>query len=185
MNIAERYAQIIDEITPVVTNIDQSQFDEFCGEIISKKRIFLLGLGRSGLIARMFAMRLVQAGINACMVGDCTTPAITGDDLFIAISGSGNTSGIINIASIAKNVGARVAGISYNKDGKLFAMAERKLFLPVPTDMARPGKVGGTQVLGTLFDQSLQICTTLLIEALIARLGVDDVQMQQNHANLE
>ncbi len=185
MNISRRLDEIISEIQTVFKGVSDEQFSAACSAIIDAKRIFITGLGRSGLIARMFGMRLMQAGLSVHIVGDCTTPSIQENDLLIALSGSGNTSGITNITQIAQKKRAKIFGISYNRESELFCLADTALLLPAPIDQNRPGKVGGSQVLGTLFDQSLQLCTTLIVEEIMQRLGVDDTTMQANHANLE
>lgn len=50
----------------------------------ARPRIFLLGLGRGGLVLRMFAMWLIPTGLEAQVVGDVTTPGIGDKDLLIA-----------------------------------------------------------------------------------------------------
>lgn len=60
-------------------------------EIRNSDRIFVVGTGRSELVGKAFAMRLMHLGFNVHVVGEVTTPAIRDKDCLIAISGSGET----------------------------------------------------------------------------------------------
>ena len=90
----------------------------------------MVGLGRSGLILRMFAMRLMQIGFQAHVVGDVTTPAIEPKDLLIALSGSGATESVVNLARKAKNLGASVLAITSNPGSPLAQLADQTVILP-------------------------------------------------------
>ncbi len=52
---------------------------------------------------------------------------ITKNDLFIGISGSGNSKNVLNAAEYAKEVGAKVLGITGYSGGKLKEMADYKM----------------------------------------------------------
>ena len=53
------------------------------------KRIIVCGTGRSGLMLKSFAMRLMQIGYISYVVGETITPAIKEGDLLIVASASG------------------------------------------------------------------------------------------------
>ncbi|USS91331.1 SIS domain-containing protein [Fructilactobacillus carniphilus] len=71
-------------------------------------RIFVYGGGRSGLALRGLAMRLMQLGKTAYVVGETTTPAIQAGDLLLVASASGTTTGTVNIAKAARQADADV-----------------------------------------------------------------------------
>ena len=73
-------------------------------------RVFLAGAGRSGLVLRMAAMRLMHLGLDVHVAGDTTTPAIREGDLLIAASGSGTTAGVVKAASTAASSPTRPTG---------------------------------------------------------------------------
>ena len=52
---------------------------------------------------------------------------ITSNDLFIGISGSGNSKNVVNAAVYAKECGAKVVGITGYKGGKLKELADYKM----------------------------------------------------------
>ncbi|MGA9080797.1 MAG: 6-phospho-3-hexuloisomerase, partial [Halobacteriota archaeon] len=55
-------------------SLDRSEVNAFVAEIIEthedRHRIFLLGEGRSGLVARSFAMRLMHLGFDVYVFGE-------------------------------------------------------------------------------------------------------------------
>jgi 6-phospho-3-hexuloisomerase len=51
--------------------------DRFVKHIIAGRKIFIYGVGRSGLIAKAFAIRLVQMGLEVFFVGETITPRTT------------------------------------------------------------------------------------------------------------
>ena len=61
-------------------SLDRSEVNAFVAEIIatheSRHRIFLLGEGRSGLVARSFAMRLMHLGFDVYVFGEVVTLAV-------------------------------------------------------------------------------------------------------------
>lgn len=52
---------------------------------------------------------------------------ITSNDLFVGISGSGNSKNVVNAAEYAKECGAKVIGITGYKGGKLKELADYKM----------------------------------------------------------
>ena len=61
-----------------------------------------MGAGRSGLVAKAFAMRLMHLGFTAYVVGETITPAMRPKDLLVIFSGSGRTKTIADIAETAR-----------------------------------------------------------------------------------
>ncbi|WP_457753951.1 3-hexulose-6-phosphate synthase, partial [Thermococcus sp.] len=87
---------------------DALRLEEVRGMIdamIGANKIFIYGAGRSGLVGKAFAMRLMHLDFNVYVVGETITPAFEEGDLLIAISGSGETRTIVDAAEIAKKQG--------------------------------------------------------------------------------
>lgn len=57
-------AQVKQEIDTVLDLVDETQLDAVAPLLTKEKRIFVLGAGRSGLMARAFAMRLMHIAIR-------------------------------------------------------------------------------------------------------------------------
>ena len=66
--------------------------------------MFVTGAGRSGLMGKSFAMRMMHMGIDAYVIGETVTSTFTQDDLLIIGSGSGETKSLIPIAQKQKNL---------------------------------------------------------------------------------
>jgi len=82
---------ILQELSRTVSDVDPSSLERLARTLLDAKRIFVAGSGRSGLMMRAFAMRLMHMGFPVFIVGDTTTPAIGKEDLLVIGSGSGET----------------------------------------------------------------------------------------------
>ena len=174
---------ILDEQADAIARTDETQVLALIAAIQQAKRIFLLGEGRSGLVGRMFAMRLMHLGHAAFVVGETTTPAIDSGDLLIAISGSGETGGVVLLAESARRAGARVATVTANAESRLSSLSD--LIVLVPTQHKLHGSTS-RQYGGSLFEQ----VTLLLFESVISMLAAGEAAigfstLAQRHANLE
>lgn len=176
-------AEIVAEQVEAIALVDERAVRDLVQSIDSASRIFLLGEGRSGLVGRMFAMRLMHLGKHAFVVGETITPAIGGADLLIAISGSGETGTVVMMAESAKNAGARIAAIVANPESRLAGLAD--LIVHIPTQHKLQGS-SSRQYGGSLFEQT----TLLLFETTISMLAAGDAEsgfasLAKRHANLE
>ncbi len=84
------------ELTDIAAALPREEAGALARAIRRARRVFLGGMGRSGLMMRAFAMRLMQLGVEVHVVGDTTTPSIRRGDLLIlgsryGRSGSGST----------------------------------------------------------------------------------------------
>ena len=89
MDINKIMGKVEAEIKKVLSGIKAKDTEKLIDHILNAKNIFIVGQGRSGLMGRAFAMRLMHLGLRAYVVGEIVTPAIQGGDFLIAISGSG------------------------------------------------------------------------------------------------
>ncbi len=77
----EASAYILKEVQEALDKVDTNKVAEVIDLIISSKKIFIYGVGRSGLVGKSFAVRLVQLGMDVHFVGDMTTPIVETGDL--------------------------------------------------------------------------------------------------------
>jgi 6-phospho-3-hexuloisomerase len=110
--IAGKLSLVGNEISATAAKIDVQQVAVLAGHLRRPGRLFVAGAGRSGLVLRMAAMRLMHRGLNVHVAGDTTTPAIGSDDLLLVASGSGTTSGVVESAETAAKAGARIAALT-------------------------------------------------------------------------
>ena len=94
MNVKSSVRNIISEISSVMEEIDENTIEEVISEILNANKIFIVGAGRSGLVGKAFAMRLMQIGFKVYVVGETITPSMEEGDLLIAISNSGETKSV-------------------------------------------------------------------------------------------
>ena len=102
-------------------------------------------------------------------------------------SGSGQTAGLLTIASQAGLRGAKILLFTSAADSPLGRLAHQQVIIPTPSFCLAGGerKQLSAQPLGTLFEQALFILCDTLILGLMRRSGADSAQMAGRHANLE
>ena len=83
--------EIMKEINGVMDRFDEINLDQAMTLITKEKPVFVDGEGRSGFVARCFAMRLMHIGYKPYVMGETITPALQKDQIYLAISGSGTT----------------------------------------------------------------------------------------------
>jgi 6-phospho-3-hexuloisomerase len=158
------------------------------------KRVFVIGAGRSGLIARAFAMRLLHLGFNVYVIGETILPRASPGDILIAISGSGRTKLVVAAAEAAKGALMKVVAITTYPDSPLGRMADIVVRIPGRTKMAVEEDYISRQILGiheplaplgTLFEDTTLIFLDGIIVELMNRLGVTEEELMNRHANIE
>lgn len=150
-------------------------------EIDAAKRVFVIGMGRSGLVGRMFAMRLVHLGKDSYMVWDTCTPPIRQGDLLIAISKSGSTSAVLNVIHSAHQHSARIILVT----ASLEPLVELPLHLIMFVDISQHGSHTKLFPLGTLFEISTLIYFDLIVAEIIQQQQLEEAFLRTRHANLE
>ncbi|MEK6766814.1 MAG: 6-phospho-3-hexuloisomerase [Planctomycetota bacterium] len=185
LSIKSATKSIINEIDNVLDGIKEDEFKNFIKAINSSKNIFVTGQGRSGLVARTFAMRLTHIGFSCHVVGDTTTPNIDKGDMLIACSSSGTTSITCHIAGLAKRLNALVVVITAHPDSELSDYADLTIEIPArETDQVMPPQITA-QFRSTLFEQSCLVYLDAAILTLVRLLNREEVEMTKRHANLE
>ncbi|MBU8906682.1 6-phospho-3-hexuloisomerase [Desertibacillus haloalkaliphilus] len=178
---------VVHEISTVLSNVDEGESLALADEIRNAKRIFISGEGRSGLMGKAIAMRLMHGGFHVYVTGETITPSIEKGDLLILISGSGSTSSSLQLGNAAKKAEAKVFLVTTNRDSKIAEISDGIVVVPAATKHRRPEEPGTIQPLGNQFDQSVH----LLLDAIIISLTRSKDQqstyeeMTNRHANLE
>ncbi len=176
---------VIAEIQSSLLGINKEKIQELIKLIINNKRVFIAGLGRSGLISKAFAMRLMQIGFTVFIVGETITPAINSGDLLISVSGSGRTANSLNIIKKAKDFGAYRFLITANNDSPMSEIADSFILIPAPTKFQSNIDDTGSQLIGSLFEQSTFILFECIIDILSKTLELKRDEIMKRHANLE
>jgi 6-phospho-3-hexuloisomerase len=175
--------RILDEISASLGCVSEDMADNAVDCIVSAARVFTAGNGRSGLIVRSFAMRLMHLGFDVHVVGDVTTPSINSGDLLIIASGSGETGSLIGMSKKAKEVGAKLILFTTAPESSIAAIADFAVIIPAQTKHSN--NAVSVQPMGSLFEQTLLIVFDEMVLRLIKRRNTDLTKMRSRHANLE
>jgi 6-phospho-3-hexuloisomerase len=154
-----------DEIAATVSKIDEQQLAAMAAHLRLADRVFVAGAGRSGLVLRMAAMRLMHLGLTVHIAGDTTTPAISSGDLLLVASGSGTTSGVVKAAETAVRAGARVAAVTANPESPLAGLANALVVIPAAQKTDHGSSIS-RQYSGSLFEQVLFLATESVFQTL-------------------
>jgi 6-phospho-3-hexuloisomerase len=176
---------ILEEIAAVVPRVSDAELTELAGRLASAGRVFVTGEGRSGFMARAFAMRLMHLGLTVYVIGETTTPAVGRGDTVVAVSGSGTTAGTVRVAEQAAGVGALVLAVTTEPDSPLGRQAAARLVIPAATKYRRAGEAATIQPLSSLFDQVTHLALDAVCLDLAGRRGVDNAGARAAHANTE
>lgn len=177
--------EIVKELQRSVTQISEEEAENLTDMILRAGKVFLAGAGRSGLMGRAFAMRLMHMGITAYVVGETITPGIDQDGLLIIGSGSGETQSLVTMARKAKGIGASVVTVTIHPDSTLGSLSDCSVKLPgSPKDQAGAGRMT-IQPMASLFEQTLILLYDAVILSLMDKKGLGSEQMFGRHANLE
>jgi 6-phospho-3-hexuloisomerase len=194
MMIHARMEKLAQKIEEQLRAIDQKSIDQFVESIINTKRVFIVGAGRSGLVAKAFGMRLMHLGFTVYVVGEVITPAITKEDLLIVVSGSGQTLSPVVAATIAREKGVKIASITSNPDSDIGKLSNFIVQIKGrrPEDVKRDyearqltGSHEPLAPLGTLFELSTMVFLDSVIEELMLRYKKSEDELRKLHADLE
>lgn len=184
-------AAIMSELDQAANEIAAEQLDQLAAAILSAGRIFVAGAGRSGLMMRAFAMRLMHLGLEVYVVGETVTRSLGKDDLLLIGSGSGETRSLVPMAEKARSLEAAVGVLTLSPDSTLGRLADFMVKLPgAPKDQADKAETNGpatvtVQPMGSLFEQLLLLACDAVILALMDKQELSGRKMYGNHANLE
>ncbi|MGC9071157.1 MAG: 6-phospho-3-hexuloisomerase [Acidilobus sp.] len=178
--------------------IDVAQLERMTDVLVDlyrkRGKILVMGAGRSGLVGKAFAMRLLHLGFNSYVLGETIVPSITRGDVTVAISGSGRTGLIVEAADAAKRVGAYVIAITTYPESPLGQVADLVVRVPGRSKISKMDDYFARQILGlheplaplgTLFEDTAMILLDGVIYYLMIRLNVSEEEMRNRHANIE
>lgn len=185
---------IIENVSKITKSVSSEEITKMTEMISNVDNVFIMGLGRSGLVAKAFGMRLMHLGLNVYIVGETITPAITDKDCLIAISGSGETSYIVSTTGIARSIGAKIIAItSYTdstlaKESDLIVQLQGRTKIDDEPNYIRRQISGQHQTLspmGTIFEISALIFLDATIAQMMHDLGQTEEDLKARHTVLE
>jgi len=198
-NVYKAMYVIADFIINATKELKREQVERMINKLVEAyerrdHKILVMGAGRSGLVGRAFAMRLLHLGYNVYVLGDTIVPRIGKGDIVIAISGSGRTKLIVTAAEAAKHVGATVIAVTSYPDSPLAEIADIVVEVPGRTKIAREEDYFARQILGiheplaplgTLFEDTAMVFLDAVVAEQMERLGKTEEDLKAIHANIE
>jgi 3-hexulose-6-phosphate synthase/6-phospho 3-hexuloisomerase len=178
--------EMIKELSATLAEVSEEELQGLCSAILDARHVFLAGAGRSGLMARGFAMRLMHMGVGAYVVGEAVTPGIAAGDLLIIASGSGTTASLVKMAEKARALGAGLATLTIYPDAELGRLSDYTVTINAPTSKGdNTGQRVSVQPMASLFEQALMLCLDCMILMLMDQKQISGEEMFSRHANLE
>jgi 6-phospho-3-hexuloisomerase len=176
---------VLDEIERALAAVDPADVDALVEALLAAEKVFAVGVGRVMISLQAFAKRLNHLGIATYCVGDVNEPAITGRDLLLVGSGSGESAVPVVIAQIAKEHGARIAHVGSNPHSSLAPITDVFVRIPVRTKLNLPDELGSKQIMSSLFEQCLYLLGDTVSLMIARQQELDLAILWQYHANLE
>ena len=190
--------EILSGARKAMSELDVNRVEKFVQMILDSKerKIFVVGVGRSGFVGRAFALRLMNLGFNVYFLGETITPAAGKEDLIIAISGSGTTKFALTASSTAKEIGAKVVAVTSYPKSPLGDIADlimpiggrTKLGWPKEEDYLARQLLGERETLsplGSIFENNCMVFLDSLVVELMYRLGKTEDELRKRHATIE
>lgn len=177
----EILSAVVEEINGVIAKVDRQEMERFVDRFKRSQRIFVDGEGRSGLMAKGFAMRLMHLGYPVFVVGETITPSVEANDLFVAVSGSGESENVVSDVKKAVKKGAEVLVVTSNPESTLAKLGQAVLTVPGTVKGDTGEKRKSIQLLSSLFDQSLHIVLDCVCLAISMRDQVSNDQATKTH----
>lgn len=144
-----------DGVNALIPRIDE-QFTRACEIILAcEGRVVVTGMGKSGHIGNKIAATLASTGTPSFFVhpGEAShgdLGMITGKDVVLAISNSGNTSEVVTILPLIKRMGARLISMTGKSDSVLAQEADANLDVSVSQEACPLGLAPTTSTTVTL-----------------------------------
>lgn len=176
---------VVQELARSIECIDEGATDRLAERVLDANKVFVAGAGRSGLMMKAFAMRLMHLGVDAYVVGETITPGLTEGDLLLIGSGSGETGSLIGMANKAVKLGGTLGVLTLFPESSIGSLAHLAIKLPGSPKDAEDSQGETVQPMGSLFEQTLLLFLDAVILCLMEKQSQSSRKMYGKHANLE
>jgi len=192
---------MVSRIGEIAEGLEQEQVDCFISDIIRAERIFVVGAGRSGFVAKSFAMRLMHLGFTSYVVGETVTPAFHPNDSLIAFSGSGKTKSVLEACETTRQIGGHICLVTGSPVSPMKELANCVVLLNTEENTCHqvgPDHFDLRQLrgehrsisapctpLGTLFETSAMLFADSVISALIEMKHCSIEEIRDRYTNMQ
>ena len=194
--VQEMMRLMASKIREIANTISDEDTEKFIRELLKAKRVYVIGAGRSGLVAKAFAMRLMHLGLQAYVVGETITPALNKGDVIVIFSGSGRTKTVADLAETARDIGGRICLITSNADSRIGKIADSIVIIEQHRDAVvdeaaefevrqMMGDHKSFAPLGTLFETASMVFADAVISRMMEITQTDESALKNRHTNIE
>ena len=192
--------QMARSIKKTATLLDKTETADFFRQMLSAKRLYIVGAGRSGIISRAFALRLLHLGFDVFVVGETITPALRPGDTLVVFSGPGETHTMATFCSTVKDLKGKICLVTAVPDSTMGKMADCVVNLGDLTGYYQKetatfekrqvtGQYRSTASafapLGTLFETNALVFSDAVISALMVAKSEDAKELKSRLTNIE
>ena len=190
--------EILKGIQETIDNLNPGHIDVLINDLMEAgakgKKVVLVGAGRSGLVGKAFAMRLMHLGFNVYVMGETITPSVGEGDLVIVVSGSGTTNLPVTVAEMSKILGAKVLAITSHPESPLGRISDHIVLVlgrglgGLEEEYYSRQLLGEHESLapmGTMFEDTCMVLFDSVVAELMAELEVSEEEMKERHADIE
>ncbi len=177
--LVESVDYILDSIEHSFSKLNCESIEDSVDLITSANNVFVYGSGRSGLVGRTFAMRLMQIGLNSFFIGETITPAVKDGDCVFFVSKTGETQTAIQAAEIVDQrvKGAETIVLTATPESTLADLGD----VVITLEGFDSDKNKTLAPLGTIFEDTAMIFLDGLIAVLMDELDETEKDMKVRH----
>jgi 6-phospho-3-hexuloisomerase len=196
--LTQAYNELLNGIRKAMEELDPIQVEEFLESLLTartqEKKVLVVGAGRSGLVGRAFAMRLMHLGFNVHVLGETINPYIGAGDVVVVVSGSGSTTLPVTVTNMAKELGAKVLAVTSQPESPIGLTADVRVEIPGRERIVTETEYHSRQLrgehaslapMGTMFEDTCMIFLDSVIVELMTSLGLTEETMKRRHATIE
>lgn len=166
----------------LASGFDEASVSRLVDYVAGSEKVFVYGAGRSGMVGRCFAQRLMHIGLSCFFLGETLTPAFTRRDLLVVVSGSGETVSAVALAQAAKRLGGRVAAVTSHSESTLAKLSDLVIKAVGKTKLMEYESVAPFT---SLFDATALALLDGVVREVMARRGVREADIAEAHATVE
>lgn len=183
----------------LISRVDEDGLASWFDRLFPRSGRYIIGgVGRSGLVARAFEMRFTHLNKTSYWERDFNTPSFQIGDVYVPITGSGNTYECLEGVKSAFKMGADVLPITTNVSSELVELMKKKgreediVYIPVSEDYLDQicGSRRTTSWLVSeysmhrypIFEINASIFTNSVVAVGAEFLGIEEAGMKRLHA---
>lgn len=173
---------LLERIRQDLDGVDDESFRHFVDYFLEDRRVFVCGAGRSGLVGKCFAMRLMHLGQEVFVLGETNTPAARKGDLLLCISASGTTDSVLSAAEKAAGHGVTILSLTANTEGPLLSHSQFSVL--IDSGKEHPDSALRAIPLGTAFELASLVFLESAVSEIMHLKEIGESEMERRHTNL-